>query len=146
MDNSKLKSQSYQNDVNGKSLFPTQNVELLVAGFGIQNFKNKFNMENKNQKNGNRLLSNVVRQCKDVPDKPILVFLYKRMKDDKTWCCWYDGFENSIGQAMPHNTPEKIRIQKMAKLIKRGLVSGCGCGCRGDYEITKKGIEWLSLQ
>jgi predicted transcriptional regulator len=41
---------------------------------------------------------------------------------------------------------KKIIIQKMAKLIKRGLVSGCGCGCRGDYEITQKGIEWLSLQ
>jgi hypothetical protein len=61
------------------------------------------------------------------------------------WCCWYDGYENSIGQAMPPNTHEKIKIQKMAKLIKRGLVSGCGCGCRGDYEITKKGIEWLSV-
>ena len=109
-------------------------------------------MENKtliNQKNGNDancVLVPVVRQCKDVPDKPILDFLYQRQKDGKTWCCWFDGFENSIGQSMPLNTPEKIRIQKMAKLIKQGLVSGCGCGCRGDYEITKKGIEWLSLQ
>jgi hypothetical protein len=126
----------------------------FVADFGTQNFnlKTNFDMENKtsiNHENGNdanRLLSAVVRQCKDVPDKPILDFLYQRRKDGKVWCCWYDGFENSIGQAMPPNTPEKIRIQKMAKLIKRGLASGCGCGCRGDYEITKKGIEWLSLQ
>ena len=94
----------------------------------------------------NVFLAAVVRQCKDVPDKPILEFLYKRRKDGKVWCCWYDGFENSIGQAMPVGTPEKIRIRKMATLIKRGLVSGCGCGCRGDYEITKKGIEWLALQ
>lgn len=88
----------------------------------------------------------LIRQCKDVPDKPILEFLHQRMKDGKIWCCWYDGFENSIGQAMPHNTPEKIRKSKMAKLIKRGLVSGCYCGCRGDYEITNKGIDWLSSQ
>lgn len=102
-----------------------------------------------NHENGNdanRLLAAVVGQCKDVPNKPILEFLYERKKEGKVSSCWYDGFENSIGQAMPSNTPEKIRIQKMAKLIKRGLVSGCDCGCRGDYEITKKGIEWLSLQ
>ena len=85
-----------------------------------------------------------VSQCKDVPDRPILEFLYKRQKDGKMWCCWYDGFENSIGQSMPPNTNEKIRIRKMAKLIKRGLVSGCPCGCRGDYEITVKGIDFLS--
>lgn len=86
----------------------------------------------------------VVSSCKDVPDKPILDFLHQRKKEGKTWCCWYYGFENSIGQAMPPNTPEKIIIQKMAKLIKRGLVSGCVCGCRGDYEITNKGINFLS--
>ena len=95
---------------------------------------------------GNHLSDAVIYQCKDVPDKPILEFLYQRRKEGKVWCCWFDGFENSIGQAMPSNTPEKTRIQKMAKLIKRGLVSGCGCGCRGDYEITEKGVEWLSLQ
>lgn len=83
-------------------------------------------------------------QCKDIPDKPILEFLLQRAKEGKMWCCWFDGFENSIGQAMPKDTPEKIRIAKMAKLIGRGLVSGCPCGCRGDYEITPKGTEWLS--
>lgn len=83
-------------------------------------------------------------QCEDIPDKPILEFLLQRAKEGKLWCCWYDGFENSIGQAMPKDTPDKIRIAKMAKLIKRGLVSGCGCGCRGDYEITPKGTEWLT--
>ena len=82
-------------------------------------------------------------QCKDVPDKEILIFLNERKKNGKTWCCWFNGFENSIGQAMPIDTSEKIRISKMAKLIKRGLVEGCGCGCRGDYEITDKGVEFI---
>lgn len=27
----------------------------------------------------------------------------------------------------------------MASLIRRGLVDGCGCGCRGDFMITDKG-------
>ena len=34
----------------------------------------------------------------------------------------------------------------MKQLIKRELVDGCDCGCRGDFEITAKGEEWLSLQ
>ena len=94
----------------------------------------------------NPMLAAVVCQLKDVPDKLIIEFLYKRHLEGKIWCCWFDGYENSIGQAMPQNTPEKIKIKKMAKLINRGLVSGCSCGCRGDYEITEKGIEWLSVQ
>lgn len=86
-----------------------------------------------------------IRQCKDVPDEPILRFLYARkyMKII-TSCVWFDGYENSIGQAMPPNTPTKIKIAKMAKLISRGLINGCGCGCRGDYTITQKGIEYLN--
>lgn len=85
-----------------------------------------------------------VRKCSDVPDWPILKFLYDRMTEGKIWCCWYSGFENSIDQAMPDSTPEKVIIKKMKRLIDRGLVSGCGCGCRGDYEITKQGVEWLN--
>lgn len=56
-----------------------------------------------------------------------------------------DGHENSIGQAMPPNITDKVKIAKMATLIKRELVSGCGCGCRGNYEITKKGVQFLQL-
>lgn len=83
-------------------------------------------------------------QCKDVPDKPILEFLLQRKNEGKMWCYWMNGFENSIGQSMPEGTPDKIRMAKMRRLIYRGLVSGCGCGCRGDYEITEKGIEYLN--
>jgi predicted transcriptional regulator len=47
---------------------------------------------------------------------------------------------------MPANVPDKIKIAKMAKLIGRGLVDGCPCGCRGNYVITEKGIEYLTKQ
>ena len=52
----------------------------------------------------------------------------------------------SVARAMPEGTPEKLRIAKMAILIKRGLVDGCPCGCRGDYEITDKGIAAISVR
>lgn len=76
-------------------------------------------------------------------EKPILEFLYERKQSQKGWASFYDGFENSIIQAMPPNTPKKIKVKIMSKLMKSGLVSGCVCGCRGDFEITQKGIKVL---
>ena len=32
---------------------------------------------------------------------------------------------------------------EMQHLIDVGLVYGCTCGCRGDFDITDKGLEYL---
>lgn len=40
--------------------------------------------------------------------------------------------------------PWKVVLAKMRGLIKRGLVSGCDCGCRGDFEITAAGRRALA--
>lgn len=39
--------------------------------------------------------------------------------------------------------PTPVIIAKAAALIKRGLLTGCTCGCRGDFELTDKGLEFL---
>lgn len=39
--------------------------------------------------------------------------------------------------------PLKVVIAKMRKLINKGWVDGCACGCRGDYEITNEGHKAL---
>lgn len=85
-------------------------------------------------------------KCSDIQDRPILEFLKERHDSGKTWCCWYQGYENSISPTSFEGCPDKIIIRKMAQLIKRDLVSGCPCGCRGDYEITQKGIDFLTPQ
>lgn len=41
--------------------------------------------------------------------------------------------------------PEKVILAKARQLIKRGLVDGCTCGCRGDFELTEKGYEYLDV-
>lgn len=87
------------------------------------------------------VLSAVVRQCKDIPDKPIIQFL---LKHKGKWCNWYFGDERDVSQAMPLGIPEKLVLAKMRMLMRRGLVKGCSCGCRGDFEITEKGEEWLN--
>jgi hypothetical protein len=39
--------------------------------------------------------------------------------------------------------PAKVVLAKARRLIRRGLLSGCDCGCRGDFELTAKGIAEL---
>lgn len=76
-------------------------------------------------------------QCKDIPDVPVLQFLTKL---GDRWANWFGPeFDNSVTHAMPAGTPEKLALGKMRMLMKRGLVDGCGCGCRGDFELTDAG-------
>ncbi|QFP94867.1 hypothetical protein SEA_MARSHAWN_81 [Mycobacterium phage Marshawn] len=39
--------------------------------------------------------------------------------------------------------PWKVVIAKARRLIGRGLITGCTCTCRGDYELTAAGREVL---
>ena len=80
-------------------------------------------------------------QCKDIPDEPILRFLARRPDE---WHNWYFGDDMDVHRAMPAGIPEKLILAKMRRLIRRRLVYGCDCGCRGDFVITAKGQALLS--
>jgi hypothetical protein len=74
-------------------------------------------------------------QAKDIPEEPILEFL-RTLKDARA--TYGKGFSMpTVQDAMPTNTPLKVQLAKMRALIKRGLVLGCACGCRGDFWIAK---------
>ena len=91
-------------------------------------------------------------QCKDIPDRPVLEFLRDMPliegTDMQRWTTWFWSADympdNSVLRAMPEGTPEKLGLAKMRMLMKRGLVDGCGCGCRGDFVLTDKGREFLA--
>lgn len=82
-------------------------------------------------------------QCKDIPDKPILEFLKSL---NGSWATWFYGeYDNTVQKVFPieaQNT--KLVLAKMRQMIRRGVVEGCPCGCRGDFVITKKGLEELN--
>ena len=82
-------------------------------------------------------------QCKDIPDIPILKFLLSKKGQ---WCTRHRSYERSVCLAMPRNAPDKLVLAKMKMLIRRGLVKGCTCGCRGDFEITEKGESLIEDQ
>lgn len=80
-------------------------------------------------------------QCKHIPDVPILQFLSRQTR----WSTHGNGYSMpTVQDAMPEWTPRKLQIAKMVMLKRRGLVDGCGCGCRGDWRITDKGIGYLN--
>lgn len=83
-------------------------------------------------------------KCSDLSDVSILEFLAKHQGRWSTWGAWA-GNMPTVADAMPPETPEKLQRAKMNQLMKRGLVRGCSCGCRGDYEneITPKGLTFL---
>jgi len=111
-------------------------------------------------------MKNGLPQCKDVPDRPILEFLELLAAGEIKSCwptqgrlechamltaCSYEGFANSIWCAFRHGSPENgghrfrhLVLAKMKSLIRKGWVSGCCCGCRGDFGITPKGLEHLN--
>jgi hypothetical protein len=74
----------------------------------------------------------------DIPTKPILEFLSKL----DGWAYWFEG-ESSVQNAMPKELPTNLVLAKMRNLIKSCYDDGCPCGCRGDYEITDKGREYI---
>ena len=39
--------------------------------------------------------------------------------------------------------PPKVVRAKMGRLIRRGAVTGCSCGCRGDFLLTRRSIAHL---
>ena len=82
-------------------------------------------------------------QCKDIPTLPILKFLDTHGTNAMRWCNWHCG-EDDVHKAMPDGTPDKIVLAKMRALIRDGVVSGCPCGCRGDFTLTDKGRALLA--
>ncbi len=81
-------------------------------------------------------------QCKDIPDRPILELLNQ---SPGQWHGWtkHNAAMPSVLPAFPAGCPEKLLLAKMGMLIRRGVVDGCACGCRGDFVITEKGREEL---
>lgn len=65
-------------------------------------------------------------QAKDVPEAEVLALMAAR---HPSWTQSWD-----LQEAFPR-FPPKVLLAKMRALKKRGLVDGCGCGCRGDWEL-----------
>ena len=77
-------------------------------------------------------------QCKDIPDAPLLSFISHKQAEKGYWVNRWDFDETPYA-----DLPDNLFRAKMGKLIARGLITGCACKCRGDWELTDKGREYL---
>lgn len=70
----------------------------------------------------------VPMQAKDILDDTVLSVIDQKLERERMWTHVQD-----LQAAMP-NIPRKVLLAKMRSMIRRGIVDGCACGCRGDFE------------
>lgn len=51
-----------------------------------------------------------------------------------------------VWDIQPHypGLPWRVVLAKLRRLIRAGLLTGCTCGCRGDFEPTTAGLAALA--
>src|SRR5579872_1632492 len=71
-------------------------------------------------------------QAKHVSDESFLQVIDSVREKEKRWTHTWDLVE-CLG------FPERIIRAKAASLIRRKVITGCACGCRGDFERVADG-------
>lgn len=75
----------------------------------------------------------------DIPDETLLRVVDHIQRESGMWALTPD-----IAAVIEDcHVPWKVVNAKLAKLINRGLLDGCTCGCRGDFELTDEGRELI---
>lgn len=69
-------------------------------------------------------------QAKDIPDADFLAIVEDINIKEHRWAFMWD-----MEAAFPE-VPPKVVLAKARSLIKRKLMDGCPCGCRGDFEVV----------
>jgi hypothetical protein len=81
-----------------------------------------------------RLIDGRRMQCKDISDEVFLAAL--RRVPGSANCGWRNRWAvHAELEAVVGPVPERLMLAKARRLIARGLMKGCACGCRGDWQI-----------
>lgn len=74
-------------------------------------------------------------QAKHIPDELLL----RTVEDvNNETNCWAPT--GTVAERMPA-MPFKVVAAKLSRAMSKGWVTGCDCGCRGDWELTRLGRE-----
>lgn len=73
----------------------------------------------------------------DIPDEEFLFAVAWVQWGGGMWALFTEVEEVLVGY------PWKVMRAKARRLLDRGLMTGCACGCRGDFEITDAGVKVL---
>ena len=50
----------------------------------------------------------------------------------------------TVDHAFPPDWPTKRKLARLRRMVKRGLIGGCACGCRGDWTIYSAALVFLA--
>lgn len=72
-------------------------------------------------------------QAKDITDEVMLAALTatRGRHGVASWSSLFD-VRDHLG-----SVPPKVTLAKLRSMIKRGVITGCACGCRGDFELAR---------
>lgn len=87
---------------------------------------------------GDVVMSSGRPSAKDVPEDEVLRVL--RLNPGKWHVRWHGyGYMPSLTDASEvlASFPERVLLAKLDRMIKRGLIHGCACGCRGDFYVEE---------
>lgn len=101
------------------------------------------------------------RHARDIPDDVFIAAVKETMRlrgeaeaygHPASWATRWDlaqvlgGTPENIGTHAATDdvpgVPPKIILAKAKRLIKRGKIDGCPCGCRGDFRIPTTQSSW----
>ncbi len=81
-------------------------------------------------------------QAKDIDEDVLLAYLRRAPGE---WHFHLDPRKRDMGDPTDfrflHNAfpgveiPEKVLHAKLSSMLRRGLIHGCSCGCRGDWHV-----------
>lgn len=73
-------------------------------------------------------------QCKDIPDTTFVTAVRTRAVHGTWAMAWdvQDELEKTLGPIPPN-----LFFAKARRLVDRGLIGGCPCGCRGDFHVPE---------
>ncbi len=67
-------------------------------------------------------------QAKDISEESFLAEVDLFCKENPSYCgAIYWQMAKKMG------VPKKVILAKAKSLIRRGIIDGCACGCRGDF-------------
>jgi hypothetical protein len=79
-------------------------------------------------------------KASDIDDREILRAIEETCIERGVW-----SSTSVVAERFP-DFPPKVVAAKLAKLLGRGLVTGCDCGCRGDWELTAAGRALAGIE
>lgn len=75
-------------------------------------------------------------QAKHIPDEVMIEAIRDNYLDDGRWGKVTIAMGWDIHAKSFPDWPYKVVLAKLRQLHKRGMVTGCPCGCRGDWHVV----------